>query len=107
MTWNGIYIERAAVANEVLGDGEFTVATYALASKEGMLLAPTTLACWGPGQTVLPSVGNWPTVYNLVGGVVFGNTAGSGDAREVVFGSAQGSGHARSAPEQVVNQNKK
>lgn len=66
-------INRAAVASEVLGAGEFAVTTYALASTDGKLLPSTTLAFWGPGQKVPQSVGNGATTYSLAGGVVFRN----------------------------------
>jgi hypothetical protein len=80
----GQHIERAVVACEVLDDGEFALTTYALSTQapgkvagifreDCLLLVPTTLACWGPGQTVLPSFGSGPTTYNLVGGVVLRN----------------------------------
>ena len=75
----GHRIERAPVGNEVLGKGEFALATYALASRDGMLLAPAALTCWGPGQKVLQSLGGGATTYNLIGGVVF---------RELRHGSA-------------------
>jgi hypothetical protein len=69
----GHRIERGAVANEILHDGEFAITTYALASSDGLLLPPTTLAYWGPGQKISQSVGNGVTTYSFVGGVVFRN----------------------------------
>jgi hypothetical protein len=69
----GHRVERAAVANEILQDGEFAIATYALASSDGLLLLPTTLAYWGPGQEISQSVGKGAATYSLVGGVVFRN----------------------------------
>jgi len=69
----GHRVERATVADEVLADGEFAFATYALSSRDSMLLAPISLACWGPGQRILQSLGAGTTAYSLVGGVVFGN----------------------------------
>ena len=73
----GHRIDRAAVANEVLGAGEFAVTTYALASTGGMLLLPTTLACWGPGQKIPQSLGNGVQQLTVSrGGVVFRNSEG-------------------------------
>jgi hypothetical protein len=72
----GHRIDRAAVANEVLGAGEFAVTTYTRASTGDMLLLPTTLACWGPGQKVPQSLGSGATSYGLAGGVVFRNSEG-------------------------------
>jgi|CZKU01.1.fsa_nt_gi hypothetical protein len=70
---SGHRIERAPVANEVLERDEFAFTTYALASTEGMLLLPMTIACWGPGQRIPQSIGNGAATYNLAGGVVFRN----------------------------------
>jgi hypothetical protein len=69
----GHCIERGAVANENLRDGEFAITTYALASSDGLLLPPTTLAYWGPGQKISQSVGKGVATYSFVGGVVFRN----------------------------------
>jgi hypothetical protein len=69
----GHRIERGAVANENLQDGEFAITTYALASSDGLLLPPTTLAYWGPGQKISQSVGKGVATYGFVGGVVFRN----------------------------------
>jgi len=70
---SGCHIERAAVANQTLSDREFAFTTYALASTDGMLLLPTTIACWGPGQMIPQSLGSGPATYSFVGGVVFRN----------------------------------
>jgi hypothetical protein len=69
----GYRIERAAIPNEILQDGEFALATYALALTDGVLLPSTTLACWGPGQKISQSVGNGIAAYAFVGVVVFRN----------------------------------
>jgi len=70
---SGHRIARAAKAGEHLGEGEFAFATYVLAAQGGMLLAPTTFACWGPRQTIPASVGSGSSTYLLAGGVVFRN----------------------------------
>jgi hypothetical protein len=67
----GHRIERATVANEVLQAGEFALTTYMPTTQDSVLLPPTTLACWGPGQKVPQFLGNGATSYWLVGGVVF------------------------------------
>jgi hypothetical protein len=69
----GHRIARAAKAGEHLGEGEFAFTTYALAAQGGLLLAPTTFACWGPCQTIPASVGHGSSTYTFVGGVVFRN----------------------------------
>jgi len=69
----GIRVARAATANDALQAGEYAIATYVLASNDAMLLAPTTIAYWGPGQTIAASVGRGSSTYNLAGGVVFGS----------------------------------
>jgi hypothetical protein len=72
-TSSGCRIERAATANETLSEGEFAFTTYTLVSSDGMLLLPTTIACWGPGQMVSASLGSGAAIYSFVGGVVFRN----------------------------------
>ena len=67
----GCRIERSAVVNESLGQHEFAIATYVLASGDAMLLVPTTIACWGPGQAIPQSVGRGVATYQYAGGVVF------------------------------------
>jgi hypothetical protein len=66
-------IERAAVANDVLKQGEYAIATYVLAVTDAILLPAAVVAYWGPGQTILPSVGQGSSQYALAGGVVFRN----------------------------------
>lgn len=70
---SGCRIERTACANEALGEGEFALATYVLPSTDGTLLPPTTLACWGPGQTIKQTLGSGHATYTLLGSVVFRN----------------------------------
>jgi hypothetical protein len=69
----GLRVARAATANDTLQAGEYAIATYVLASNDAMLLVPTTIAYWGPGQTIAGSVGRGSSTYNLAGGVVFGS----------------------------------
>ncbi len=71
---------KMAVANTVLGNGEFAITTYAFASIDSALLPPTTLACWGPGQTIKQSFGAGNATYNFIGGVVIrGSLQGEAD----------------------------
>ncbi len=64
-------IERAAAPDLVLGQHEFAITTYQLAIQEALLLAPTTICCWGPGQGIPRSVGYGVATYAFGGGVVF------------------------------------
>jgi hypothetical protein len=70
----GHRIARAPSANEVLGEGEFAFTTYTLAAGAGLLLVPTSVACWGPGQTIPATIGSGSSTYTLAGGVVFRNS---------------------------------
>jgi hypothetical protein len=70
---SGQRVARAAAADEVLAEDEFAFTTYALAASTAMLLPPTTIACWGPGETIRGSLGQGTTTYTLVGGVVLKN----------------------------------
>jgi hypothetical protein len=69
----GHRIERAPVAGEVLGRGEYAITTYVLASSDAMLLAPSVVGYWGPGQAIPPTLGRGSAAYALAGGVVFRN----------------------------------